>query len=51
MSIDNITVKFEENLKVILYKVRKTSEMIINYKGTRMVKDGERRLKQISQRK
>ena len=31
----------KENLKVLLYKDRKTSEMIINHKGTRMVKDGK----------
>ena len=39
--INKITVKIEGNLKIILYKDRKTSEMIINHKGTMMVKDGE----------
>ena len=30
------------NLKIMLYKVKKnTKEIIINHKGTRMVKDGE----------
>ena len=33
--------EMEGNLKIILYKDRRTSEMIINHKGTRMVKDGE----------
>ena len=29
------------NLKIILYKDRKTLKILINHKGTRMVKDGE----------
>ena len=29
------------NLKILLYKERKTPEIIIKHKGTRMVKNGE----------
>ena len=39
MTIDKITVKLKD-LKIILYKDRKTAE-IIYHTGIRMVRDGE----------